>query len=61
MVVCGKAEFAAIFAGMLTENLDIREAGSQAAWDAIKVFFPETERRWLEEVHRLVVTRGFVY
>ena len=61
MVICGKAEFAAIFAGMLTEILDIREAESQAAWDAIKVFFPEKERRWLEEVKRLVVARGFIH
>ncbi|KAL1687124.1 hypothetical protein GGG16DRAFT_62883 [Schizophyllum commune] len=35
------------------------EAESQAAWDAIKVFFPEKKRRWLEEyaagTHQLVV------
>ncbi|KAL1732864.1 hypothetical protein EV714DRAFT_206025 [Schizophyllum commune] len=35
------------------------EAESQAAWNAIKVFFPEKERRWLEEyvagTHQLVV------
>ena len=60
MVFCGEAEFAVIFAGILTEIVDIREAESQAAWDAIKVLFPEEERRWLEEVHRLVVVRGFI-